>query len=130
MVQVQAPRTIRYIFVNLISSCHYFMLYLCFETFYFYFYSDPQHFIFEKNCRKPRNIKSLALLCIIMQTGSCMPVQWGCGWEGCEGGGGYMYVLLYPVHVNLHRANKIFILSCLISLCYRIWLKFDTSVPD
>ena len=59
MVQVQAPRTIRYIFVNL--TCHYFMLYLCLETFYFYFYSDPRHLIFEKNCRKPRNIKSLAL---------------------------------------------------------------------
>ena len=58
MVQVQAPRTIRYIFVNL--TCHYFMLYLCFETFYFYFYSDPRHLIFEKNCHKPRNIKCLA----------------------------------------------------------------------
>ena len=38
------------------------MLYLCFETFYFYFYSDLRHLIFEKNCHKPRNIKSLALL--------------------------------------------------------------------
>ena len=38
------------------------MLYLkCFETFYFHFYSDPRHLIFEKNFRKPRNVKSLAL---------------------------------------------------------------------
>ena len=67
MVQVHAPRTIRYIFVNLTCHYMYFMLYLCFETFYFYFYFDPRHLIFEKNCRKPRNIKSLALLCMRLQ---------------------------------------------------------------
>ena len=38
------------------------MLYLYFDTFYFYLYSDPRHLIFEKNCHKPRNIKSLALV--------------------------------------------------------------------
>ena len=52
MVQVQAPRTIRYIFVNLISSCHYFMLYLCFETFYFYSYFDPRYLPYTKEYRK------------------------------------------------------------------------------
>ena len=46
-------------------KCHYFMLYLCFET--SYFYSDPRHLIFEKNCRKPRNIKSLALMIFILK---------------------------------------------------------------
>ena len=44
------------------------MLYLCFETFDFDFYSDPRHLIFEKNCRKPRNIKSLALTCYCNRT--------------------------------------------------------------
>ena len=45
--------------VLVITSCY---KYLCFETFYFYFYSDPRNLIFEKNCGKPRNIKKSGLM--------------------------------------------------------------------
>ena len=35
------------------------MLYLCFET--FYFYSDPRHLIFEKNLSKTKEYKKSGL---------------------------------------------------------------------